>query len=60
MKSESDLAFIAWAEKRHKWLWNMGFGRRRLKSNCARRIAQRAACMLLSVDRMAWVAFVGR
>jgi hypothetical protein len=54
---DNDAAFVAWAMKRHTWLWQKGFGPRRWKSQRARRIAQRSVFMLARIDRLLWVAF---
>jgi hypothetical protein len=54
MSTEDDLAFVAWASRRHRWLWSLGFGRKRIKSAVLRSVAIRAAVASLRLDRLAW------
>jgi len=54
MKHDDDLAFVEWAGKRHRWLWSLGFGRKRLKSAVLRSVAIRAAVAALRLDRLVW------
>lgn len=53
---DEDLAFVEWASKRHRWLWSLGVGSRRLRSKRCQMLAIRAAVALLRLDRLAWCA----
>ncbi len=56
--SEDDQAFMAWATKRHTWLWRRAFpGRvppKGWSSRASAAMALHAAIALMRFDRMAW------